>query len=75
MRQIGRLPDFLGSSILAGTWVETGTAFDALDDARLHASISTGIIIETFLGPMYSGVSTGTGGGFKVYVALGPLFR
>jgi NTE family protein len=75
LRRIGRLPDFLGSSVLAGAWVEAGTAFDAFADAKLHASVSTGIIIETFLGPMYSGVSTGDGGGLKFYVALGPLFK
>jgi NTE family protein len=75
LRQIGRLPDFLGSSILAGAWVETGTAFAAFDSARIFTSVSTGIIIETFLGPMYGGLSTGSGGGVKVYVALGPIFR
>lgn len=75
LRRVGRLPDFLGSSILLGGWAETGTAFDDVGDADLHASISTGLVIETIFGPLYTGLSTGSGGGLKFYVALGPIFK
>lgn len=70
-----RLPDVLGSDVLAGAWVETGSAFDRLRDAEVEASLSGGIVVETLLGPFFGGISGGTNSGVKVYVSLGTLFR
>jgi NTE family protein len=75
LRELFRLPDFLGASVLAGAWVEAGSAFDELDRAQFEFSGTAGVIAETLLGPLFGGVSTGSNGGFKFYVALRPLFR
>jgi NTE family protein len=73
--ELFRLPDFLGASVLAGAWLETGSAFEKLDQAQFKFSGTAGLIAETLLGPVFGGVSTGSNGGFKFYVALRPLFR
>jgi hypothetical protein len=61
--------------VLAGAWAETGSAYDELDDAKFEFSGTAGIIAETLLGPLFGGVSTGSNGGFRFYVALRPLFK
>ena len=75
LKELFRLPDFLGGSVLAGAWAGAGSAFDKLSEAQFEFSGTGGVIAETLLGPMFAGVSTGSNGGFKFYVALGPLFR
>jgi NTE family protein len=75
MKELFRLPDFLGGSVLAGAWVGAGSTFEKLDQAQFEFSGAGGLIAETLFGPMFAGVSSGSTGGFKLYVALGPLFR
>jgi NTE family protein len=75
MKELFRLPDFLGGSVLAGAWVGAGSAFDKLDQAQFEFSGSAGLVAETLFGPVFGGISSGTTGGFKLYVALGPMFR
>lgn len=75
LKRMFRLPDFLGSDVLAGGWLETGSAFDRARDADVEWSATGGVIIESLLGPVFGGISSGSNGGLKFYVALGPLFR
>ena len=75
LRQVGRLRSVFGSSVLAGAWVESGSAFTTLTAAHVHANLSTGVVAETLLGPAYGAVSVGIDGGLKFYIALAPLFR
>ena len=75
MKELFRLPDFLGGSVLAGAWVGGGSTFEKLDQAQFEFSGTGGLIAETLFGPMFAGISSGSTGGFKLYVALGPLFR
>lgn len=75
LKRMFRLPDFLGSDVLAGGWLEAGTAFDRFEDAPGEWSATGGVIIESLFGPLFAGISSGSNGGLKFYVSLGPLFR
>ena len=73
LHELFRLPDFLGGGVLAGAWLESGSTFEKLDQAKFEFSGTAGIIAETLLGPMFGGLSTGSNGGLQFYVALRPL--
>ena len=75
LRGLGRLPDVLGGSVLAGAWFEQGTAFDAWDDAEYRSSVSVGGILETLIGPVFGGASVNFDGRYRFYISVGPLFR
>jgi NTE family protein len=75
LRQTGRLPDVLGGNIFLGGWFEQGTVFDEWDDARYRSSVSLGAIAETLIGPVFGGASFDFDGRYRVYIAIGPLFR
>jgi NTE family protein len=75
LKGIGRLPDVLGGSILAGAWFEQGTAYDDWADAQYRSSVSTGIIMETLFGPVFGGASVDFDGRYRLYISVGPLFR
>jgi NTE family protein len=75
LKELFRLPDFLGADVLAGGWVESGSTFERLDQAKFEWSFSGGIIVESLLGPIFGGVSSGSNGGLNFYVSLGPLIR
>ena len=51
VRELGRMPDFLGGPIFAGGWLENGDAFDDWDDATLRTHVSGGLIVDTLVGP------------------------
>jgi NTE family protein len=73
LRQIGRLPDFLGGPIFAGGWLENGSAFDARDvDLSTHAGV--GMIMETAIGPALAAWSVAFDGNNRFYLAIGRLF-
>jgi hypothetical protein len=74
LKQLFRLPDFLGAGVLAGAWAETGSAFQKYDQAQFKWSGSAGLFIESLFGPIFGGVSAGEQG-VKFYVSLAPLFR
>jgi NTE family protein len=74
--QVGRMPDVLGGNVFAGGWVETGAAFNDWDGSAWKTNATAGIIIESFLGPIFGGISAPLKGGHvRFYVSLGPLFR
>jgi NTE family protein len=75
LRQIARLPDFMGGAILAGGWLEFGSAFDDWDSATFDTNGSIGLIAETLLGPVFVGGSAGSDGASRFYVGIGRIFR
>jgi NTE family protein len=74
LRGIGRLPDFLGGPIFVGGWLENGSAFDDIDEAKLRTNASVGAILDTLIGPMLLGGSFGFDGQWRYYVGIGRLF-
>jgi NTE family protein len=74
LRRLARLPPFLGGSVFAGTWLDTGKASDDLDTTSYQTSGTGGVLIETRLGPIFIGGSWAEGGRGKFYFALGRIF-
>ena len=74
LRQLLRLPDFIGGSLLAGGWLENGSAFDAWKSATFDTNASVGIIAETLIGPVFVGGSFGFDGATRYYIAIGRIF-
>jgi NTE family protein len=73
LREVGRLPDFLGGPVFAAGWLEHGSAFDARDiDPSTHMTL--GLIAETAIGPALAGMSFGFDGQRRFYFAVGRLF-
>ena len=75
LREIYRLPDFLGGAVYATGFFETATAYDDYDDAEWHLSGSGGIIMDTILGPLLVAGAFGDESSAKFYFILGDLFR
>ncbi len=73
LRQLGRLPDFMGGPIYAGGWIENGDAFET-DDATLRTNASGGLILDTLVGPVMLAGSFGFDGAWRTYVGVGRLF-
>ena len=75
LRELGRMPDFLGGPVFAGAWIENGDAFDDWDDATLRTHVSGGLIMDTLLGPVMIAGSAGFDGSWRTYIGVGRLFR
>jgi NTE family protein len=75
LRQVARLPDFLGGPLLLGSWIESGSAFDDWDAADFDTNIGGGVIAETLIGAVFTGVSTGFDGSWRFYLGVGRIFR
>jgi NTE family protein len=75
MRQLPRLPSWIGGHAYAAVWVEGGSAFQSRSAVTWHQDIAAGLIIDSMIGPVFVGASVGPGGRSRVYFALGPLFR
>jgi NTE family protein len=73
LRQLGRLPDFLGGPIFAGAWLENGDAFDDWDNAGFRTNTSAGIIMDTLVGPVILAGSVGFNGRWRTYFGVGRL--
>ena len=74
-REIGRMPDFLGGPVHVGVWLENGDAFDSWSDLSWRTHVSTGLIVDTLIGPMLLGGSAGFDGRWRTYVGIGRLIR
>jgi NTE family protein len=74
-REIGRMPDFLGGLVHLGVWLENGDAFDSWNDLSWRTHVSTGLIVDTLIGPMLLGGSAGFDGRWRTYVGIGRLIR
>jgi NTE family protein len=75
LRELGRMPDFLGGPVFAGAWIENGDAFDDWRDATLRTHVSGGLIMDTLLGPVMIAGSAGFDGSWRTYIGIGRLFR
>ena len=75
LRELGRMPDFLGGPIFAGAWIENGDAFDDWNEATLRTHLSGGLILDTLVGPVILAGSAGFDGRLRTYIGVGRLFR
>ncbi|HVG71952.1 MAG TPA: patatin-like phospholipase family protein [Vicinamibacterales bacterium] len=75
LRQIGRLPDFLGGPVFAGAWLENGDAFDNWRDATWRSNGGAGVVMDTIIGPMILAGSWSFDGRWRTYLNVGRLFR
>jgi NTE family protein len=75
LRQLGRLPDFMGGPIYAGGWLENGAAFNTDTDADFNTHVAFGIVADTLVGPVALGASAGLDGGWRTFISIGRLFR
>jgi NTE family protein len=75
LRQVGRLPDFMGGSIFAGGWLENGDAFDEWSLAKWRTNGGVGVVMDTLVGPVIIAGSWGFDGRWRTYFAVGRVFR
>jgi NTE family protein len=75
LRQIGRLPDFVGGPVFAGGWLENGDAFNAWGDARWRSNGGVGLVMDTIIGPVVLAGSWSFDGRWRTYLAVGRTFR
>jgi NTE family protein len=75
MRQLPRLPAWVGGHGYLAAWVESGSAFATRAAAAWQTDIGAGVIIDSLVGPIFAGGGVGLDGHRRLYVALGPLFR
>ena len=75
LRQVGRLPDFLGGPVFAGGWLENGDAFDEFSQASWRTNGSVGVVMDTLVGPVIIAGSWGFDGRWRSYVGVGRIFR
>jgi NTE family protein len=75
LRQLPKLPAWVGGHAYAGVWVEAGSAFQSRSTAAWHQDVGVGLIIDSMIGPVFVGGSAGPGGHRRFYVALGPVLR
>jgi NTE family protein len=75
LRQIGRLPDFMGGPIFAGGWLENADAFDEWSLATWRTNGGVGLVLDTLVGPVVIAGSWGFDGRWRTYLAVGRTFR
>ena len=75
LRQVGRLPDFMGGSIFAGGWLENGDAFDKWSQAGWRTNGGVGLVLDTLVGPVMVAGSWGFDGRWRTYLGVGRIFR
>jgi NTE family protein len=75
LRQVGRLPDFMGGPIFAGGWLENGDAFDEWSLAGWRTNGGAGVVMDTLVGPVIVAGSWGFDGRWRTYLAVGRTFR
>ncbi len=74
LRQVMRLPDFLGGPVFVGGWLDNGAAFDSWHDANWSTQPTVGVIVDTLLGPAFAATSAGFDGRWRFYIGLGRVF-
>jgi NTE family protein len=75
MRQLPRLPSWVGGQGYVAVWVEGGSAFQSRSTADWRGDIAAGVILDSNVGPVFVGGSVGPDGHRRFYVSLGTLFR
>jgi NTE family protein len=74
MRQVKRLPDFLGGPIFVGGWLENGSVFDTDTDADFNSQFGAGLVLDTLIGPVMVGAGIGFNGGWRTFMGVGRIF-
>jgi NTE family protein len=75
LRQIGRLPDFVGGPVFVGTWLENGDAFTSWGKATWRSNGGAGFVMDTLVGPLVMAGSWSFDGRWRTYLAAGRTFR
>ena len=75
LRQVARLPDFMGGPVFAGAWLENGDAFDKWSLASWRTNGGAGVVMDTLVGPVLLAGSWSFDGRWRTYVAVGRVFR
>jgi NTE family protein len=74
LKQVARLPDFMGGPIYAGAWLENGDAFNEWSLATFRTQASFGVVMDTLVGPVILGGTAGFDGRWRTYVGVGRVF-
>jgi hypothetical protein len=72
---VGRLPKLLGGQVYFDALAEAGSVFEEISQARVKASLTAGLAVDTFLGPLFAGASVGQGRAVRVYFVVGRWVR
>jgi NTE family protein len=75
MRQVSRLPDFIGGPVFIGGWLENGSVFNSTGDADFNTHIAVGLIMDTIVGPIMIASSSGLDGGWRTIFGIGRIVR
>jgi NTE family protein len=75
MRQLPRLPAWVGGHAYLAAWVEAGSAFDSRAAADWNVDVAAGLIIDSLIGPIFVGGGAGPDGHHRLYVSIGTMFR
>jgi len=75
LRQVGRLPDFMGGPVYAGGWLDNGDAFDQWSHAGWRTNGGVGLVMDTIIGPVMLAGSWSFDGRWRTYIGVGRLFR
>src|SRR5262245_42651753 len=75
LRQVGRLPDFLGGPVFVGGWLENGDVFDTWSDATWRSNGVVSLVMDTIVGPVIVAGAWGFDGRWRTYLGIGRLFR
>jgi NTE family protein len=75
LRQVGRLPDFMGGPVFAGGWLENGDAFDDWSRAGWRTNGAVGLVMDTLVGPVVIAGAWGFDGRWRTYLGVGRTFR
>jgi NTE family protein len=74
LRQIGRLPDFLGGPVFLGGWLENGSVWNRETDADFNSQLGAGLVLDTLIGPVMVGTGIGLDGGWRTFLGVGRIF-
>ena len=69
--EIGRFVEGAIGRLYVGAWVDEGTTFERLADAKFRTNVSAGLVLESPIGPIFAGASVGRDGRYRVYFSLG----
>jgi hypothetical protein len=75
LRQVARLPDFMGGPVFIGSWFENGSAFNSHENADINSHLAVGFLMDTLVGPAIVATSFGLDGGWRTIVGIGRIFR
>ncbi len=75
LRQVGRLPDFMGGPMFVGGWFENGDAFNDWSSASWRTNGGVGLVMDTIIGPVIIAQSFGFNGRWRTSLGVGRIFR